>query len=120
VKIARHYGAPELPGPDGVAWATSPADFDPVDAFLRTYSTLPHWSPARAEVCQYTLTPDRHFVIDTHPGFPQVSVASGFSGHGFKFASVVGEILADLATTGRTVQPIGMFAATRFRPLPPA
>ena len=87
---------------------------DPVDAFLRAYTTLPHWSPAHAEVCQYTLTPDRHFVIDTHPAFPQVAVACGFSGHGFKFASVVGEILADLTLTGRTALPIGKFPASRF------
>ncbi len=114
VKIARHYGAPELPDPDGVDWSATPADFAPVDAFLRTYSTLPFWAPTHAEVCQYTLTPDRHFVIDTHPEFPQVSLACGFSGHGFKFATVVGEILADLALTGRTAHPIGRFAARRF------
>lgn len=116
VKIARHYGAPELPDPDGVDWTATAADFAPVDAFLRAYSTLPHWAPAAAVVCQYTLTPDRHFIIDTHPAHPNVAVAAGFSGHGFKFASVVGEILADLATTGRTPHPIGMFAATRFGP----
>ncbi|MBN9520804.1 N-methyl-L-tryptophan oxidase [bacterium] len=114
VKIARHYGQPELPDPDGVDWTATAADFEPVDAFLRTYSTLPHWTPAHAAVCQYTLTPDRHFVIDTHPEFPQVAVACGFSGHGFKFATVVGEILADLALTGRTAHPIGMFRAGRF------
>ena len=45
----------------------------------------------------YTVTPDHNFVIDVHPRLPQVSVACGFSGHGFKFASTVGEILADLA-----------------------
>jgi sarcosine oxidase len=114
VKIARHYGQPELPDPDGVDWTAIAADFEPVEAFLREYSTLPHWQPTHAAVCQYTLTPDRHFVIDTHPEYPQVAVACGFSGHGFKFATVVGEILADLATTGRTAHPIGMFAATRF------
>jgi sarcosine oxidase len=114
LKVARHYGAPELLDPDGVDWQTVPTDFAPVHDFLRTYTTLPHWSPAHAEVCQYTLTPDRHFVIDRHPAHPQVAVACGFSGHGFKFASVVGEILADLALTGRTALPIGMFAADRF------
>jgi sarcosine oxidase len=114
VKIARHYGAPELPDPGGVDWQTSPADFEPVDAFLRAYTTFDRWKPARAEVCMYTLTPDRHFVIDTHSAFSQVSVACGFSGHGFKFAPVVGEILADLALTGCTAHPIGRFAAARF------
>ena len=49
------------------------------------------------KVCLYTLTPDEHFIIDIHPHYPQVILAAGFSGHGFKFAPVVGEILADLA-----------------------
>ena len=53
----------------------------------------------------YTLTPDRHFVIDVHPRHPQVAVACGFSGHGFKFASVVGEVLADLAESGNDPPP---------------
>jgi sarcosine oxidase len=116
VKVARHYGAPELPDPSGIDWQTSPADFEPVDSFLRAYTTFERWAPTRAEVCQYTLTPDRHFVIDTHPLYPQVSVACGFSGHGFKFAPVVGEVLADLALTGRTPHPVGFLSAGRFRP----
>jgi sarcosine oxidase len=62
----------------------------------------------------YTLTPDKHFVIDIHPRHPQVVVACGFSGHGFKFSSVVGELLADLADEGTTKHPIGMFGAGRF------
>lgn len=114
VKVARHYGAPELPDPGGVDWTATAADFEPVEAFLRGYTTLPRPAPSAAMVCQYTLTPDRHFVIDTHPEYPQVSVACGFSGHGFKFATVVGEILADLALTGRTAHPIAMFGAGRF------
>ena len=68
----------------------------------------------KGQVCIYTVTPDRHFVIDIHPAFPQVSVACGFSGHGFKFASAVGEVLADLAETGTTTHEIGLFSAKRF------
>ncbi len=68
----------------------------------------------RASVCIYTLTPDRHFVIDLHPDHANVALATGFSGHGFKFASVVGEILADLADKGHTDLPIGMFCIKRF------
>jgi sarcosine oxidase len=63
------------------------------------------------------LTPDRHFVLDLHPDHPNVALAAGFSGHGFKFASVVGEALADLAETGRTGLPVGMFRVGRFAPL---
>jgi monomeric sarcosine oxidase len=67
-----------------------------------------------AKVCMYTMTPDTHFVIGTHPGHDQVAIACGFSGHGFKFVPVIGEILADLAETGRTDLPIGMFDPGRF------
>ncbi len=68
----------------------------------------------KAQTCLYTMTPDEHFVIGLHPELPAVSVACGFSGHGFKFAPVVGEILADLATTGATHHPIAIFSPTRF------
>jgi sarcosine oxidase len=64
--------------------------------------------------CLYTLTPDEHFVLGRHPDHETVAVAAGFSGHGFKFVPVVGEILADLALTGATAHPIGLFAPDRF------
>lgn len=68
----------------------------------------------RSQVCMYTTTPDEHFVIGTHPEHANVTVACGFSGHGFKFVPVVGEILADLATDGRTEHPLGLFEPGRF------
>lgn len=64
--------------------------------------------------CRYTLTPDHHFVIDRHPEHGQVVIASPCSGHGYKFAPVVGEILADLAIDGATRHPIELFAVSRF------
>jgi glycine/D-amino acid oxidase-like deaminating enzyme len=66
------------------------------------------------EVCLYTMSPDHHFVVGLHPAHPQVAVAAGFSGHGFKFASVIGEVLADLALTGTTPHPVGFLAPLRF------
>lgn len=68
----------------------------------------------KAQTCLYTVTPDEHFIVGPHPQLPEVSVACGFSGHGFKFASVLGEVLADLALEGRTAHSIGLFAPTRF------
>ena len=68
----------------------------------------------RLATCMFTNTPDEHFVVDTLPKRPQVAVAAGLSGHGFKFASVVGEVLADLAESGRTDHPIDLFSADRF------
>jgi sarcosine oxidase len=67
-----------------------------------------------AETCLYTMTPDEHFVIDKHPEFSQVTLAAGFSGHGFKFASVLGEVLADLATDTKHGYDLGLFSLRRF------
>lgn len=64
--------------------------------------------------CKYTLTPDLHFVIGHHPEHEGVVIASPCSGHGYKFASVVGEILADLAVDGTTRHPIALFDPRRF------
>jgi sarcosine oxidase len=68
-----------------------------------------------ARVCMYTNSPDEHFVISVHPDHPQVTIACGFSGHGYKFCSVVGEILADLATEGSTPHPIDLFSPARLQ-----
>ena len=67
----------------------------------------------RAAACMYTITPDHHFVIARHPEHEQVAIACGFSGHGFKFVPVVGEILADLSTNGTTEHPIALFDPRR-------
>jgi sarcosine oxidase len=67
------------------------------------------------QTCMFTNTPDHHFVIDLHPDYPQVSIASPCSGHGFKFASVVGEIMADLAEKGFTRHDISLFRLDRLR-----
>ena len=66
------------------------------------------------KTCIYTNTPDEHFMIGVLPEHPQVSVAAGFSGHGFKFASVIGEIMADLAQEGETEHDISLFRLDRF------
>ncbi|MFM7186051.1 MAG: FAD-dependent oxidoreductase, partial [Planctomycetota bacterium] len=65
------------------------------------------------EVCLYTMSPDHHFVVGMHPGHPQVAIAAGFSGHGFKFASVIGAVLADLALDGITPLPVGFLSPLR-------
>ena len=65
--------------------------------------------------CLFTNSPDEHFLVDLHPQYPQVVVASPCSGHGFKFASVIGEILADLATGGQTGHDISLFRLARFK-----
>jgi sarcosine oxidase len=103
--------------------ATSEADLGPTTAEerRRMMAWLAPRLPGLAAVdwlagqpCRYTLTPDEHFVLGRHPGHANVSVAAGFSGHGFKFVPVVGEILADLAQTGATPHRIDLFAPDRF------
>jgi sarcosine oxidase len=64
--------------------------------------------------CMYTITPDLHFILDQHPEYPHVAFGCGFSGHGYKFASVIGEVLAELAADGTTGHPIEFFSAARF------
>jgi sarcosine oxidase len=64
--------------------------------------------------CLYTNTPDENFILDFLPGYDDVLIATGFSGHGFKFASVAGEIMSDLADKGKTDLPIGFLSIKRF------
>jgi sarcosine oxidase len=64
--------------------------------------------------CLFELSPDEHFLIDRHPESELAVLGAGFSGHGFKFCSVVGEILADLALDGRTLHDIGFLRLGRF------
>jgi sarcosine oxidase len=66
------------------------------------------------KACMFTNSPDEHFLLGTLPDAPRVSLFAGESGHGYKFASVIGEILADLATEGATRQDIGLFRLDRF------
>ena len=120
---------------DGVQFYGFPADDDGrvKVAFFRSRVTgeeamrralAPHL-PALADgrlvetvQCRYTLTPDHHFAIGLHPDHAGVVVASPCSGHGYKFASVIGEILADLAVDGVTRHPIDLFNLLRFRGSP--
>jgi sarcosine oxidase len=68
------------------------------------------------KTCLYTNSPDQHFIIDHLPGYEKdVAIAAGFSGHGFKFVSVVGEVMADLAMKGQTKLPIGFLRASRLQ-----
>jgi glycine/D-amino acid oxidase-like deaminating enzyme len=71
-------------------------------------------SHTRHEVCFYTMSPDEQFLIDTHPRHKNVVFSAGLSGHGFKFTSVLGEVMADLALAGTTPLPIGFLGIKRL------
>jgi sarcosine oxidase len=107
-----HWGT--LVDPDTVEREVGPADVERVRAFLRARMPAADGELANAKVCLYTNTPDETFVIDRHPAAPGVAFASACSGHGFKFAPVIGEILADLVLAGATHRPIAPFRADRF------
>lgn len=114
-KLARHDGGDEVDDPLTVNRETTDADVQDCRTFLQAH--LPRVSgPLRSgKICLYTVTPDHHFILDVHPEYPQVAIAAGFSGHGFKFASAIGEVMADLAEQGATPLPIGRFRLRRFR-----
>jgi glycine/D-amino acid oxidase-like deaminating enzyme len=63
--------------------------------------------------CLFTNSPDRHFILDRHPAHPEVAIAAGFSGHGYKFCSVIGEVMGDLVQDRRGTD-IGCFRLGRF------
>lgn len=99
--------------PDRLDRTVHPEEVEEISAYLTT--RLPALRVhERAAACMYTLTPDHHFVIGPHPDHDRVSLAAGFSGHGFKFAPLVGQILADLSLEGRTAHAIALFDPTRF------
>jgi sarcosine oxidase len=112
-KCAIHHGK-RFGVPEAIDRTVGADEIDGARRFLSTW--LPGVSGAHrgSSVCLYTNTPDEHFVIGAHPAHANVIVAGGFSGHGFKFCSVVGEILAGLAMDGTTKHPIALFEPRRF------
>jgi sarcosine oxidase len=92
----------------------SPRQVEMIRQTLARYIPDAAGEPLSLKGCIYTVTPDEHFVIDTMPGLPQVVFASCCSGHGFKFASAVGEVMADLATTGESPFDLTPFRLARF------
>jgi sarcosine oxidase len=113
LKVSRHHSG-EPCDPDSVDRSLHPADVERIRAFSRRNMPAADGPLRTSTVCLYTNTPDFDFVIDVHPSVSGVAFASACSGHGFKFAPVVGEILADLATTGSTAHDIEQFRASRF------
>jgi sarcosine oxidase len=92
-----------------------PGDEESFRECLRRFIPRADGPTLAIRTCLYTNTSDGHFIIDRHPEYAHVFVAAGFSGHGFKFATVIGEILADMATSGRTRLPAEFLGLDRFR-----
>jgi sarcosine oxidase len=105
VKVAVHYSTIKPPE----EW--TPDDLADLLAELLPGLGRDH---VRSAPCTYTLTPDENFVVGRHPAYDSVVLGCGFSGHGFKFTPVLGEVLADLATGGATTYDLSMFDPRRF------
>jgi len=100
MKVAEHRAGERVEDPALVRRTVELAESEVVARFVRTYFDGISTTPLRAKTCMYTMTPDEHFVVDRHPLHENVHYAVGFSGHGFKFASVIGEYLAARALGG--------------------
>ncbi|WFR98976.1 N-methyl-L-tryptophan oxidase [Rhizobium tumorigenes] len=110
VKIGRHAHFREPIDPNEPNPPVNDADMALLDAFIARRLPAANGMRVNAITCRYTMLPSEDFLIDLMPGNPRIVVASPCSGHGFKFTSVIGEILADLAIDGRTDLPISAFS----------
>jgi sarcosine oxidase len=114
LKIGLYHHRGERGPADSLSREIGPADEAPLRICAERYFTNAGGPAVAMKTCLFTNTPDGDFIIDTLPGQSEVIVASPCSGHGYKFASAIGEILADLATDGKTKQDISRFALGRF------
>lgn len=108
VKVARHHQG-ETTEPHAINREVTPDDIEAMRSVVRRCLPKVDGRLREATVCMYTNTPDEHFLIDFHPIHPQVLIASPCSGHGFKFSSAVGEVLADLALESESRYDLSLF-----------
>jgi len=114
VKVGKHAHFREVIDPEAPNAPVNEADRALLQDFIARRVPAAAGTPVGFATCRYTMLPGDDFLIDRLPSDPNIIVASPCSGHGFKFASVVGEILADLATTGETALPIEAFSFKRL------
>jgi sarcosine oxidase len=114
VKVAKHHHADEAVDPETCDRTIRAEDESLIRAAVAEHLPAANGPLVEARTCLYTMTPDHAFIIDGLPGAPQILIASPCSGHGFKFAPAIGEILADLASAGATRYDISRFSLARF------
>jgi sarcosine oxidase len=115
VKASVMHGGELALDPESVNRTVDVAEVNPLRAALRPILPALSEAPVReSDVCLFTNTPDHDFIIDFHPFLPQVLISSPCSGHGFKFASAIGEIQADLLTKGKTDYDLRPFRIGRW------
>ena len=116
VKAGSHEPCGRLTDADAPRLEATAQDIDRILRPLAAYIPAAAGPLRQSTTCLYTKTPDEHFIVGPHPHHPQIVLASPCSGHGFKFAPILGEALADLALTGASPLPIALFSPTRFHP----
>ncbi|MFG0283400.1 MAG: N-methyl-L-tryptophan oxidase [Phycisphaerales bacterium JB039] len=114
VKTALHLPGPPIDPDDRDRLQPRPDDAESLRVALQRFLPEANGPLLALRPCLYTNSPDGHFILGRHPAHDRVTIACGFSGHGFKFAPVIGEALADLALDGRTDLPVEFMAPTRF------
>ncbi|HEX5412183.1 MAG TPA: N-methyl-L-tryptophan oxidase [Terriglobia bacterium] len=112
-KIGRYHHRNETVDPDAMDRDCHPEDEAVLREGIARYFPEANGPTLALKTCLFTNTPDEHFILDAHPESDRVFIAAGFSGHGFKFCSVVGEIMAELATTGATRHNLSLFRLNR-------
>jgi sarcosine oxidase len=113
-KVGRFHHRRETVDPDAVGRRILPED-EAVLRWIGRYLAVPMGAPVGFKTCMFVNSPDEHFLLDLLPGHGNVAVAAGFSGHGYKFCSGIGEILADLAVHGATPHDTRLFSLERAR-----
>lgn len=116
IKLAEHTGGRFVDDPLDVDRSLDAEEAGRVAEFHARTLVGVSREVARHAVCLYTMSPDENFIVDRHPEYPRAVFAAGLSGHGFKFASVLGEVLAGLASGEAPSSPIGFLALARLRP----
>lgn len=115
LKLGMHHPGGEATDPDQVDRAPRGRDENALIQFLQQFIPNGYQNTLVMKTCIYTKTEDEHFIVDFLPGYHgNVTIATGFSGHGFKFVSVIGEVLADLATKGTTPFDLAFLRLGRF------
>ena len=117
LKIGRHDGGQEVKwGEEIEPFGSYAQDEGELRVALDRYMPKASGRLLRGSTCLYTVTPDEHFIVDQHLHHPFVWIAAGFSGHGFKFVSSLGEGLSQLLMNGKSDIDLVRFRANRFKP----
>jgi len=117
IKITTFYGWPTVTTPSDVDYTPSQDWTERIRGFAQQYIPRAAGPLLSTRRCLYTLTPDKDFIVDQHPHYSHIAIGAGFSGHGFKFTTLMGKMLADLAVEGSTPHDTSLFKVSRFQPV---